>query len=86
MAYSQVVEFGMSSKIGHVSLPMKGSQGYARTIYSDKLSKLIDEVSDYCANWINGKDIYRIFCRGGGEGGGGEMNSRVPPASVYIHP
>lgn len=45
MAYRQVVEFGMSPRIGHVSLPIKGSQGYTKTFYSDKLSKMIDEVS-----------------------------------------
>ena len=45
MAYKQVTEFGMSRKIGHVSLPVRGSREFARTIYSDKLSRMIDEVS-----------------------------------------
>ena len=45
MAYSQVVEYGMSPKVGHVSLPIKGSRRYMKTLYSDKLCRIIDQVS-----------------------------------------
>ena len=45
MAYRQVVEYGMSPKIGHISLPIKGSRDFSRTLYSDKLCRMIDEVS-----------------------------------------
>lgn len=44
MAYRQVVEYGMSPTIGHISLPHKRPSEPARRMYSDKLAKMIDEV------------------------------------------
>ena len=44
MAYNQVVEYGMSARVGHMSLPIKGTKENSRTMYSDKLCKMIDEV------------------------------------------
>ena len=44
MAYRQVVEFGMSPRIGHISLPLRGSEPLSKSIYSQKLTKMIDEV------------------------------------------
>ena len=44
MAYSQVVEFGMSPSIGHISLPRNRPSEPARRMYSDKLARMIDEV------------------------------------------
>ena len=38
---------GMSLVIGHVSLPPKGQQRF-KVIYSDKLSREIDQVSQCC--------------------------------------
>ena len=45
MAYQQVVEYGMSPRVGHISLRIKGSRDLSKTFYSDKLCKMIDEVS-----------------------------------------
>ena len=44
MAYNQVVEYGMSARVGHMCLPIKGTKENSRTMYSDKLCKMIDEV------------------------------------------
>ena len=44
MAYKQVVEFGMSPAIGHVSFPLKRPEEFGRKPYSKQLSKMIDEV------------------------------------------
>jgi ATP-dependent Zn protease len=44
MAYRQVVEFGMSPTIGHISLPHKKPTEPAKRMYSDKLARMIDEV------------------------------------------
>lgn len=45
MAYRQVAEFGMSPVIGNISLPRPKPEDATRKVYSDKLSKMIDEVS-----------------------------------------
>ena len=45
LAYRQVVEYGMSPRVGHVSFPIKKREEIGRKIYSEKLSKMIDEVS-----------------------------------------
>ena len=47
MAYKQVVQFGMSPAIGHVSFPLKRREGFGKRPYSKQLSKMIDEVSRY---------------------------------------
>ena len=44
MAYRQVVEFGMSPIIGHISLPHKKPSEPAKRMYSDKLARMIDQV------------------------------------------
>ena len=44
MAYRQVVEFGMSPTIGHISLPHKKPSEPAKRMYSDKLARMIDQV------------------------------------------
>ena len=44
MAYRQVVEFGMSPTIGHISLPHKKPSEPAKRMYSDKLARMIDKV------------------------------------------
>ena len=44
MAYRQVVEFGMSPTIGHISLPHKRPSDPAKRMYSDKLARMIDKV------------------------------------------
>ena len=46
MAYRQVVEYGMSPTIGHISLPHKRPSEPARRMYNDKLARMIDEVMD----------------------------------------
>jgi ATP-dependent Zn protease len=46
MAYRQVVEYGMSPTIGHISLPHKKPTEPAKRMYSDKLARMIDEVMD----------------------------------------
>jgi len=58
MAYLQVAEFGMSPKIGQISVPKRGSKPYSKTIYSQKLAKMIDEVCAFvysvglCISWV----------------------------------
>lgn len=47
MAYKQVVEFGMSPAIGHISFPLKRPEEFGRKPYSKQLSKMIDEVRSY---------------------------------------
>ena len=44
MAYRQVVEFGMSPTIGHISLPHKKPSEPTKRMYSDKLARMIDQV------------------------------------------
>ena len=44
MAYRQVVQFGMSPTIGHISLPHKKPSEPAKRMYSDKLARMIDQV------------------------------------------
>lgn len=46
MAYLQVMEYGMSPVIGNISLPLKKKEEFGRKPYSDKLSRMIDEVSN----------------------------------------
>ena len=46
MAYHQLVEYGMSPTIGHISLPHKRPSEPARRMYSDKLAGMIHEVMD----------------------------------------
>jgi len=45
LAYRQVVQFGMSPVIGHVSFPSMEPGEVGRKPYSNQLSKMIDEVS-----------------------------------------
>ena len=47
MAYRQVVEYGMSPVIGHISLPYKRPSDPARRMYSDKLARMIDKVHSH---------------------------------------
>ncbi len=47
VAYRQVAEFGMNPRIGHISLPLRGTQPFSKSIYSQKLTKKIDEVCSY---------------------------------------
>ena len=54
MAYRQVVEYGMSPTIGHISLPRKRPTEPARRMYSDKLARMIDEV--HCVHWNNSNE------------------------------
>ena len=44
MAYRQVVEFGMSPTIGHISLPLSKPSEPTKRMYSDKLARMIDKV------------------------------------------
>lgn len=46
LAYRQVVQFGMSPVIGHVSFPSMEPGEVGRKPYSNQLSKMIDEVSN----------------------------------------
>ena len=57
MAYKQVVEFGMSPRVGHISLPIKGSRSYNKTLYSDKLCKMIDEVREREGSRVGGAHL-----------------------------
>ncbi|XP_065832652.1 mitochondrial inner membrane m-AAA protease component paraplegin-like [Oscarella lobularis] len=43
LAYVQIQVFGMNSKVGHVSFPMKRSRDVGQKPFSQKLSKVIDE-------------------------------------------
>ena len=45
MAYRQVVQYGMSPVIGHVSFPSMEPGEVGKRPYSKQLSKMIDEVS-----------------------------------------
>lgn len=40
----QVVTFGMSSRVGNVSFPVRKPTELTKKFYSDKLAKLMDEV------------------------------------------
>ena len=71
MAYRQVVEFGMSPTIGHISLPHKKPSEPAKRMYSDKLARMIDEVvyilfDAFYRMMQNGlvKVVTRILCCG----------------------
>ena len=55
MAYRQVVEYGMSPTIGHISLPHKKPSDPAKRMYSDKLARMIDKVC------IIARVLYRIY-------------------------
>ncbi|KAL9986997.1 hypothetical protein ACROYT_G001231 [Oculina patagonica] len=43
LAYKQVVTFGMSSRVGNVSFPVRKPSEPTKKFYSDKLAKLMDE-------------------------------------------
>eukprot|EP00795_Rhopilema_esculentum_P001916 gene1916-16423_t len=43
MAYKQIVTFGMNSRIGPISFPLKKNTDYGKKPYSDKLARMIDE-------------------------------------------
>jgi spastic paraplegia protein 7 len=47
VAYTQIQVFGMNPTIGHVSYPIKKSIDFAKKPFSQKLSKMIDEVCIY---------------------------------------
>lgn len=65
MAYKQVVQFGMSPAIGHVSFPLKRREEFGKRPYSKQLSKMIDEVSrcyhGYCLDRLS--SITLSYCR-----------------------
>ena len=69
MAYRQVVEFGMSPTIGHISLPHKKPSEPAKRMYSDKLARMIDEVYTTVVilpfhSCISFSTLYRIMQNG----------------------
>ena len=81
MAYQQVVEYGMSPHVGHISLPIKGSRDFSKTLYSDKLCKMIDEVSG--VSGISIKSVLHDFwvtSQPGEAGGGHATQEEIPPA------
>ncbi len=49
MAYRQVAEFGMNPVIGHISLP---PQAGGKRSYSQKLSRMIDEVRGWVSQHV----------------------------------
>ena len=62
MAYRQVVEFGMSPTIGHISLPHKKPSEPAKRMYSDKLARMIDQV--VCILLLLFDTLYRMMQNG----------------------
>ena len=44
LAYRQVVEFGMSPVVGHISFQLSSPEEPRKKFYSQKLAKTIDEV------------------------------------------
>ena len=65
MAYKQVVQFGMSPAIGHVSFPLKRREEFGKRPYSKQLSKMIDEVSrcyhGYCLDRLSSMILYTLL-------------------------
>ena len=43
--FLQIVTYGMNDRVGPLSFPLKKNTDFAKKPYSDKLARMIDEVS-----------------------------------------